>query len=434
MPPKRRPVAQDTRRERVGLPISGVPTSSGRERFQPGPSDYYPEAYPYSVGVYKASEQYPVSTVVAGPADEKPKALAGSQQKAKIGAFDMKEMLKQEMFQSRSRGCDDHLDKSRPCPHEVYGVADQYMVFDSAEKVETSNIDNGEYQFNFSINGITGDQQIGIIDTVDTVIEAEVMPFYIPLINDVAYQTNDPQTDLSIPRLVPNAAAPPAGNIMVPMSQLPYGQRITMEMKQIGMQSFSDDEGVRHHFEFSAEEYEGSTNGVDRILLTPIDGSKKYVFTTPINDINGLTMAFRNPYYPIEFPPDVFYRVRADAVTVGLNTFLRFTTQNAHGVAIAHNLNQDDRIYVRGFSGYQAGPIINAVINAWVNREDGHTVGSGGIAATTFRLNPDVDVSAFAVGQILSYTRIEIIVAKNRIRIPMRFRRIVDRLTNYISP
>jgi len=87
MPPKRRP----------------YPT--GRERFQQG-SDYYPD-YPYSVGVYKASEQYPVPTVVEPV--EKQKNPPTAQQKAKIGAFDMKEMLKQEMFQSRSRGCDDHL-------------------------------------------------------------------------------------------------------------------------------------------------------------------------------------------------------------------------------------------------------------------------------------------------------------------------------------
>lgn len=349
------------------------------------------------------------------------------------GTLDMHEALKREMFASRSLACNDHVDKSRPCPHEVYGVSDHYMVFDSAEKVDMSKTEIGQYTFNFNISGKTGDQSIGVGDTVNTVIEAEVMPFYIPLINDIEYQTNNPQTDFNIPRLVPNAAAPPAGNIMAPLSQLPYGQRITMDMSQIP-QSFSDDEGAQHHFEFTATEYEGSTNGPDRILLTPIAGGSKYVFSTPINDINGLTMVFRDPYRPIEFPPDVFYQVRADAVVVGANLFLQFTTQNGHAVAVNHNLNQDDRIFIRGFTSFQAGPIVDPVLDAWVNRAEGHTVGSGGLAATTFRLNPDVDVTAFAAGLITSTTGTEIIIAKNRIRIPMRFRRVIDRLTNYITP
>lgn len=347
------------------------------------------------------------------------------------------ELMKREIFASRSDACDDHFDKSRPCPHEVHGASDMYMVFDSAQKVETSNVGRGEYRFNFNVQSVTASQKIGVHDTVDTVISAQVMPFYVPLISQLEYQTNDPITDVSLPRLVSNAAPPPAGNLSVPLTQLPYGSRITMEMKEIGIQSISDDGNVRHHFEFTAEEYEGSTNGKDRILLTPLYLSSIYTFTTPIRDIDGLTMIFRDPYRPISFPADVLYYVRASVVVIGVNNFLLFTSTNLMGTAVDHNLGPDDRIYIRGFTGVTGAvpePAMVGVINTYINREEGHIVGSGGLTASTFRLNPDVDVTVFAPGPaIQSTTRIEIVIAKNRVRIPMRFRRVVDRLTNYIT-
>ena len=51
------------------------------------------------------------------------------------------------------------------------------------------------------------------------------------------------------------------------------------------------------------------------------------------------------------------------------------------------------------------------------------------VDASLFTPNPvDPDLS------VPSSTQIDVRIAKNRIRIPLRFRRVVDRLTNYISP
>jgi hypothetical protein len=299
------------------------------------------------------------------------------------------------------------------------GISDIYILLDSAQKTESSDIRKGTYTFNFAINGITNDQSIGVGDTLSRMFEIEVAPFYIPLLNDVPYVTNDPQVDASLPRLVANTAQPitPTLPQLGPMTQLPFGARITMEFRDLKVRSFSDSNNVQHHFEF--EVY--SVGNMKQLLCVPLNGFEKFIFTEPIKDLHGLTIIFRNPFVPVAFQEDVLYNAKIQA-DIGGNNFLEINYKT-------HGLIQDDRIYFEGVS------TTDAVINAWLLRQDGHIVGANGLTADTFRLNPDVDVAGFALGigvEIPSTARINILIARNRIRIPLRMRRVVDKTTNRI--
>jgi hypothetical protein len=299
-------------------------------------------------------------------------------------------------------------DEERGAP---VGVSDQYIVLDSAEKVEgASDPARGVFSFNFMTQGVTHDEHIGVRDDVDRVIEVGVAPFYTGQRSAYERITNDPATDdATLPTLTANGAAP-ATTVLGPFSQLPYGGRILMYLSEIGLQSYSDCGGVRHHFELQA------TTAGSSLLLTPLNDFETYVFTDPITMVHGVTVRFTSPYTPVAFPPDVLYGAVPAASGGGL---LQFTSA-------AHGLAADDRVYVRNFTS------TSVAINAWVNRVDGHVVGTNGLTANVFRLNPDVDVSALAAP--ISSTRVNVIVAHRRIRIPLRMRRLLRRRTNYKAP
>jgi hypothetical protein len=331
-----------------------------------------------------------------------------------LAAPDVREALKRQAFASRVPGCDDHFEKSRPCPQEVYGVSDQYVVLDSAEKVETSRPELGELEFNFMVQGVTRGQAIGVHDVVDTVIEIQVMPFCIPLPPDKDYLTNSTHGDDGLPRLVANPAPPGSGTL--PLSQTPYCDRVTLFFPELGRQSISDAGGRRHHFEFSAAV---APTG-DRLELTPLAGHDTYVFTDPIQDVHGLTAQFYNPFEPLSLPADVLYGVTPDN-SINVN-FLDF----ALGANQSHNLAPGDTFHVQGLS------TSNNIINRYANRDAGLIAGAG-TTADNITTNPLIDVNPLG-GNLSSSGRVNVLIDKNRIRIPLRLRRVVGRLTNYIAP
>lgn len=355
--------------------------------------------------------------------------------------LDVHEILKQEAFASSAASCDDHFEKNRPCPSAVYGVSDQYMILDSFEKVETSKPNLGELQFNFMIQGVTANQNIGVKDKLDTIIGIQVCAFDIPLL---PFDTFNPalitalSPGLAVLSLAANGPLPATGDALSnPQSQTPFGDRVIMFLKEIGLQSFSDADNRRHHFEFCAKVI-GAPNPPaypdgDRILLSPLKDCEYFLFTDPIQDIDGLTLCFYNPKNPIQFPPDCLFDTVATSDAAQL---LTFTYTDPTGLL---NLAVGDRIFIRGFvTG-------NALLDNYIGRPAGQIVGLGGFTITapgpagvtvTFRLNPDVSVAAYYAANttIASQKSIVICIAKNRIRVPMRFRRVVGRLTNYIAP
>jgi hypothetical protein len=391
--------------------------------------------------------------------------------------IDIHEVLKAEAFQSQQAACDDHFEKSRPCPSGVYGVSDQYIVLDSFQKIRESRTEQGEFQWNFMVQGVTGDQVIGIRDKADTIIEAQMAGFIFPMPPEVPYVLtlvpittpsglnklvliqNNSATLGQAPTLVLNVigsglgqyppsvlttASPSFAPIWVnnPYTQLPFGGRLTVQMKEAGLQSYSDRNGARHHFEFIIA-YISAATGQNPTMLQalPLTGTvwDTYTFTDPLKDIHGLTLVFRNPDVPIKFDPDCYYEVRVTSDgAVPPGPYLMFNVPN-------HGLNAGDRIFVQGFkSGV-------GVLDSYVNRAEGHAINGQptGVPGTgiapgvplasvpssvdAFWLDPAVSIIDLAPAPVLPQV-VTVCVAKRRIRIPMRLRRVVARLTNYVAP
>jgi hypothetical protein len=414
--------------------------------------------------------------------------------------IDVHELLKREAFGDVNDLCDNHFEKSRPCPDAIYGISDQYMVLDSFEMVEESQPQHGMLKWNFMVQGVTGNQRIGVKDKMDTIIEIQIGAFNIPKLLPVPYVVNpaDGLATSALPVLTangtatlsafvaggvyanganlatalqaaingvpgisgftvvydgatglftitdtvsslipfsilwatgPNAAvsasavygfdpvdmtgssaytgetpitvfpvtvsaagpgqnnafdfnvdgAPSTDTLTSPLTQIPFCNRITVQMFEMGLQSYSDRNGARHHFEMEAlPRFVQTDSGlVDEgtLELRPLHDWDTYVFTDPIKSVDGLTMIFRNPDFPVSFPPSCLFGVQAQVAATG--QFLQFNAPN-------HGLMPGDRIFINNFTSG------NLVIDNYVNRKQGQIVGVGGLTADSFRLNPDV--------------------------------------------
>lgn len=396
--------------------VRGLAPPVARGRARPRPREAFAAA-PLGVGWQNGEDEAEIDVASGTDAVSVDPALRG-----RSAPIDVKELLKLEAFGSAAADCDNHFEKNRPCPDEVWGVSDQYLMLDTYAKLETSEPDKGRYSWNFQVQGVSTSQNAGMRDVADTVIEAEIGEFCTPLPPDIPYTDNPaPGTTFpALPILTPNPGPPyavPANPLDGVMSQIAYCGAITVEMMEIGLQSVSDIGGVRHHFVLALT----PASSGDRLHATPQAGFETYIFTDPIQDVHGLTLAFRNPDYAVAFPRDVYPNVGA---VVAAGQLLQF---NAPG----HNLVAGDRVFFQSFAS--ASP----TINNWVNRTQGQVVGAGVVAGVSFRLDPDVDVTplGLAVGATIPVTQPTTLrIAKNRMRIPLRLRRVVSRLTNYITP
>ena len=251
----------------------------------------------------------------------------------------------------------------------------------------------------------------------------------------------------------------------------PYIGRITIELQEIGLQSISQRSGVRYHFEadvipvFPTQGTLSTAVGGSSVAainpqpqalrVVPLPGFDTYIFTEPIKDIHGLTLVFRSIDQIIPFPLDVITGVTA-IVTSGTWPYLGLSLpldKNDYGPTgrWIFNLVGLTRVFI---SGFQSG---NAEIDNWVNQAPGMLsqiptgavpgIGINGLdtgSSTTdvnftITLSPQVKISSFVpvkpvgatVVQIPSKTPITVRFSASRIRIPMRFRRVVQRLTTY---
>jgi hypothetical protein len=376
--------------------------------------------------------------------------------------LDIHEILKREAFASREPACDDHFEKNRPCPTSVYGVSDQYIILDSFSKLRASAVERGEFRWNFMVQGVTGDEVIGVKDKLDTVIEIQMGAFCVPNFPEVPYVLQSvPATIIPgstnalvlqqnnaaplAPTLVPNAApygqypaaALTTGSTTVtpwinnPYTQLPYCNRMTIQLREAGMQSYSDRNGARHHYEFTVGYLNFIGANPTHLQAMPLNGTRwdTFTFTDPLKDVHGLTLVFRNPDNPIAFQPDCLYDV--ELTIDGLN--------NLSVVAPGHDLSAGDRVHIEA---YASG---NRELDTYINRPSGHVVnGIPGaplapgvlIPSSVFYLDPNVNLAALTapVVPVGFSARATVCIAKRRLRIPIRVRGVVPRLTNYIAP
>ena len=343
------------------------------------------------------------------------------------------------------------------------GIVDHYLILDSYNKIEDSHVDRGEYKFNFNPHGLTGDQAIGIRDDITRIIEIAVCSFTIPLIKNDLFRAADADPTFSILGLTDNFAgyvAPDISYIEDRTQQYAY-ERITMYMQDISAQSFLDNENSRHHFEFDVSAVghaTGSGHG-NKLLMTPIDNT--YVLSDPVNHVHGMAISFFNPDYPLKMPPDVIYGIALYSVTQSGGTssadnVIQFRFLEPTGQL---NLLVGDRVFFKGFESYyiEAGSTTktthNHTLNKYINRQEGHRLGDDPVLGTAaiitvsnnlYKLYLDPKISTANLKgvdgvtapanneEFKSKTRVNMYIAKNRIRIPIRFRTLSKRYTNGI--
>lgn len=350
----------------------------------------------------------------------------------------------------------------------VFGVSDQYLTLDSFMKQPASNLAAGEFRWSVMVQGVTGDDAIGVTGTLENVIEAQINGFDWPRVPDVEYlqavsgftlfsnnpaAPNPPRLVANVPPAAAGAAAPgqypPAllaysqtttqDWIHNPLSQTPYG-RVTVQIREAGAQSFSDRIG-RHHFDMELV-WAGANGGrPDGVRATPNAGvggaGDRYVFTDPLRSLQEISLVFRNPDTAIRFSPDVYYSALARAGTVavaGAAVPLEINLAAANNGEPAHGLAAGDRVFITGFASTSTS------LNSYVNRADGHVVNAAAAVAPgetipggVVYLDPTPDLNGLAVaGATLS--RCNVYIARRRMRIPLRLRRILPRTTNYIQP
>ena len=376
--------------------------------------------------------------------------------------LDIHELLKREVAVGARTGV----------PEDVYGVSDQYIVLDSFLKRQSSATDRGEFSWNFMVQGVTDNEVIGVKDIIDSVIEIQIGAFAMPMLNEVPYNTqpapapvdilaesdklflkhNNSSAGAGAPTLVPNDVAgwgqyPPESLIPTiatpmpttqtpwihnPYTQVPFFGRCTVQIREAGLQSYSDRNGARHHYELSLSAAGAGANP-NMLLAAPQGRWDTFIFTEPLNDIHGLTLVFRNPDIPIRFMPDCLYNVTIGKEGSSPAEYLKIT-------APGHGLCMGDRFMISGFKSE------NDRLDNYMNRPEGHVAGGNPnstaptplpgelITGDGFWTDPAVGVSGLLATLPKLPQFVTICIAKRRMRIPIRIRRIVPRLTNYISP
>jgi hypothetical protein len=344
-------------------------------------------------------------------------------------------------------------------PDTPWGISDVYVVLDSFEKIETSNTRNGELKFNLGSSRYTQNQVIGMSGDLYRIIDAKIGAFTMPVAPKLPYITNDNVDQYGVPQAVPNSdlprltenGAPPEDNTNLTgssQSTVAFGGRLSLEMVETNAQSIIGLNNTNFHFELVAT----NATYLNQIEVEPIRGWETFEFTKPINSLTNLTVNIRNPDTGVFLSPDVLYNVEP------------FITENTAGIPVLafrvkrqnHNLTISDQVYIRytDFTNGESDTIFQKY-DKWINDTRGHLIGIGTTSSsgdtimdtipseTVIRLNPDLNLydivqsnpTKYYVGKVLtSATKINIAIAKNRIRIPIRFRRILNEITNYKNP
>ena len=345
-------------------------------------------------------------------------------------------------------------------PPKTSGISDQHIVLDSFVKSPSSLMSRGEIEWIFNVHGGTSDTSIGVTTPLDDIIEIEIYPFLFPQLTDVPYtsveallpaalavddnqtfnlvQNNNNIPSVNPPSLIRNDATSLHGQypwsvlfppdtwttpwVFNPYSQLSTGG-FTIQLKELGMQSYSSRFGGRYHFDCSVSH---SITESNPLMLSAHPLNSKFVFTEPIKELPNLTLMFRNPDHRISFEPDCYYNI---TINESASRYLQINIPS-------HNLKVGDRIFISNFNS----PYLS--LNSYVNRESGH-VASGDPTlpaippsssipiASYFFLDPAINVQNFTPS---ISTTADVKIAKRRIRIPIRIRKLTTVTTNFILP
>lgn len=285
------------------------------------------------------------------------------------------------------------------------------IVLDSYA-ADGTTLSEGKFEFELQRRA-TSERAIGINQDVVRVFLFEVQSFTVPLPAPTALI---PSNDNGLTYVV-NTSDPTTGTnaLTNPLTQLPDNGRIVVEFTNIN-QGAHNLGGKRHHFVFATSL---NTAG-DRLVLVPL--CSRFVFTKPVPELTRLELQFRNPSAPIVFPTDTIVGVTISTVSD------RVEFAGPNGVVINGLLSAGDRIY---FENVQTS---NGELNKVLTRNEGHLIGADGLSSSSFRLNPDINITSAGSVDFASTTTITLRIAKNRIRMPLHMRGITDTHTNYLMP
>ena len=344
---------------------------------------------------------------------------------------------------------------------------EQYVMLDSYVKVKDSLTEFGEFKWNFNTQGQTLDESVGVNGTLNNIVQIQMGTFWIPIIEDSTYMDTRVESYGTIKLIQNNTSNPGLPPTLIrqdgyygqytysilfdgetfkfpwpnnPFTQIPFANKITVQIKELGLQSYANFNNIRYNFEFIAM-HNNRLNGNPYFLqVKPINGARwdEYNFNTPIQTLNTMTLIFRNPDYTINFEPDVMYRSFISLVhdpTPPSGSYLSITTQ------FTHKLCAGDRIYLRNFVPSLPDKTPNLLfpnyLLQYIQRTDGHTVNSiiPGIGLTLDPARPLPDLTDFGLDPAIKILDpidpnitismpglLDVFIAKRRIRIPMKIK------------
>jgi hypothetical protein len=366
------------------------------------------------------------------------------------------ESFKNDIMNDITNDTEDVIMKSNDNRETVYN----YIILDSYVKLRSSDTLNGEFKWIFNTQGDTTDESIGVLNNIDFVKKIKIGSFYIPIIEDVTYI--DPTINTyGIATLVQNNTSPfntaptlvrkapgllgqypliifsdPTETYKIPWinnpyTQIPFSNRLSIQIKETNLQSYSTFNGKRYNFECISTYDTKIHNNSSFLQITPISGWDTYNFNNPLRNLNSISIIFRNPDNVIRFEPDVMYRSIINLTADGTGSHITITTQ------YEHKLLAGDRIYIKNFIPVLLDNSPNENfpkhISNYITRDDGHTVNSIApgilpsydpytvIPGTSFGLDPSLKIlDPISPDITISFpSLVDVFIAKRRLRIPI---------------
>jgi len=267
---------------------------------------------------------------------------------------------------------------------EMLGISDIYVEFDSFEKLQPSQPENGLLVFS---TRSANDE-----NPIDSIIEMQIYPFYMPIIEtDPLYQPN-----------------------------FYFYRRITVGIQNLAGTQFVKKLQKRDRWHFELETQNAGI--VFRVEPTVHDG--KYVFTKPVRDLSTAEFRFAAPDKVVTFPTDVFDATAVNPADFGPGGNQRIVTATPHGLTVGTSV----AVFVKEFNSN------NSNFNTIMNSEIGHIVDVVSSTKLQFTGTPSSTLLGTSVDSSGNPTTMKLCIGERRVRFVVRFRRILPTLTNWISP
>jgi hypothetical protein len=341
-----------------------------------------------------------------------------------------------------------------------------FIMLDSYLKIRNSATQNGEFDWVFNTRGQSSNEMIGVFENIDFVTEIQIGSFFIPILEDITYinpqiltygaielvqNNSNPEFELA-PTLVrkgidvgqyPEAIfIDPTSTYKMPWinnpyTQIPFYNRITVQIKEANLQTYMSRNNVRFSFEMEAAYSTRLGTNPSFVEVNPINSSwDTYLFLNPLRNLNTLSLIFRNPDIPISFEPDVMYSsvISLTVDPLGGGSHITIFTQ------YTHKLLAGDRIFLQNFSPTFNGSGFNSnfpiYLTNYINRPEGHVINivigtavtpgipGSPIPGTSFCLDPSIKIiDPISPNISASFPGIvDVFIAKRRLRIPIKIK------------